>query len=112
MRLVIKDDIVIAQHKDDQEITLAMYPGSTEIKTVRDDLEVMSKVIVNEGLEDEREEFSFKTVTELGLLPEDEKVVRVIDGGKISQETLDELNAASTIAALRTVVLKILTGTP
>lgn len=112
MKLVIKDDTIIAQHKDDQDITLTTYPEATEIKTVQDDLEIMNKVIVNEGLEDEREELSFKTITELALAPEDEKEVRIIDGGQISQATLDELNNASTIAALRTVMLKILTGTP
>lgn len=112
MKIVIKDDTIIASHTDNQEITLAMYPGATEIKTVRDDLDITNTVIVGEGTENEIEKISFKTVTELALAPEDEKVVRIIDGGQISQDTLDELNSASTIAALRTVMSKILTGTP
>lgn len=107
MKLVIKDDEILATHTDEHDISLTLYPGATEIKTVRDDLDVYKSVTVADI-----ETKVFKTLTELGLSAEDEKVVRIIDGGKISEATLTALNAATTVEELRTILSTILTGTP
>lgn len=109
MQIVYKDDEILAEHDDTVDIDLvAMYPTATGVKTVNNSIDPYK---AGTGLEGEEVQ-EFKTMTELGLQPEDEKVVRFIDGGKISQETVDELANASTIAALRTVLQKILLGTP
>jgi hypothetical protein len=110
MKIVVKDNDIIAVHLDSQEVSLDDYPGATEIRTLRNDIDIYNRVVTDEGLPTEHEDLVFKTLAELNLQAADEKIVRIIDGGKISQATVDELNGATTIAALRTVVSKILLG--
>ena len=112
MKIVIKDDTILAVHTDDQDVSLTDYPSATEIKTVVDTVEPYKDEIQNEGTESEMTVKVFKTVTELALTTDDEKTVRIIDGGKISGDTLTALTTASTVEELRTIISTILTGEP
>ena len=112
MKIVIKDDTILAVHGDDQDISLTDYPSATEIKTVVDTIEPYKNEVQNEGTDEEITVKVLKTVTELALTTDDEKVVRIIDGGKISDATLTALTSATTVEELRDILSTILTGTP
>jgi len=98
MQLIVNaEDQVLATHKDDQDV-LAKYPEGCRALFVPDGTAVY-----------DREERCFLALAEIEATPEERKV-RIIDGGRISAETLAELDGATTIAGLRAVLRKILIG--
>jgi hypothetical protein len=98
MQIIVNaEDQVLATHRDDQDV-VSSYPAGCRALFVPDGTAVY-----------DREERRFLALAEIRAAPL-ERTVRIIDGGRISAETLAELDGAATVGELRTALKRILIG--